>query len=145
VRALIIYESLTGTTRRAAHLIAERLREAGHEAVVSPVTHVDLQALKQADLVIVGAWTDGIVFFGQRPGRAHRLRRLPVMNGKRAVVYCTYAVDQGHTLEKLAAIVRDRGAEVVGGYAIKRTALEEGVDDFVARVLDALPAPAGGG
>lgn len=144
MRALIIYESLTGTTRRAAHLIAERLREAGHEAVVSPVTHVDLQALKEADLVIVGAWTDGIVFFGQRPGRAHRLRRLPVMHNKRAVVFCTYAIDQGRTLEKLADIVRSRGAEVVGGYAIKRTELTEGVDEFVGRVLDVLPTLAGG-
>lgn len=138
MKALIIYESLTGTTRRASYLIADRLREAGHEAVVSPVTHVDLQALKEADVVIVGAWTDGIVFFGQRPGRAHRLRRLPVMNGKRCVVFCTYAVDQGRTLEKLADIMRARGAEVVGGYAIRRTRLTEGVDEFVARVLDAL-------
>ncbi|MER3452682.1 MAG: hypothetical protein C4344_03125 [Acidimicrobiia bacterium] len=141
MKVLIIYESLTGTTRRAAFMIAERLYEEGHEAVVSPVTHVDLQALKEADLVVVGTWTDGIVFFGQGPGRAERLRRLPVMYGKRCVVYCTYAIDPGHTLEKLADILRDRGADVVGGLAIRRGALEEGVEELVRRLL-ALLVPA---
>lgn len=138
MKALIIYESLTGTTRRAAHLIAGHLRRSGHEAVVCPVTAVDLQALKEADLVIVGSWTDGIVFFGQRPGRAHRLRRLPVMHGKRCVVFCTYAIDQGRTLEKLADIVRGLGADVIGGYAIRRGELAEGVEEFVARLLQAV-------
>ena len=135
MRALVIYESLTGNTRKAAGLIATRLVEAGHEASVSPVTRVDMQALKDADLVVVGAWTDGFVFVGQRPGRAARLRALPVMVGKRCAVFCTYAIDSGRTLEKLTGIMQDRGAEVIGGYAIRRDRLTADVDEFVGRLL----------
>ena len=135
MRALVIYESLTGNTRKAAGLIAARLTEAGHEAAISPVSRVDMQALKDAELVVVGSWTDGFIFVGQRPGRAGRLRALPVMVGKRCAVFCTYAIDSGATLDKLSAIMRDRGADVIGGFAIRRDRIQADVDEFVARLL----------
>jgi hypothetical protein len=136
VRVVVIYESLTGNTRRASHLIADELVAAGHEAVVCPTTHVDLHALQQADLVVVGGWTDGLFFVGQRPGRAGRLRGLPALAGKRAVCFVTYALDAGHTLDKLVAIVEGLGATVEGGMTIRRDKLEAGAREFAAR-LDA--------
>jgi len=139
VRAVIIYESLTGNTRKTAHFIARELTQAGAKAAVCPITQLDYQALEAADLVIVGTWTDGIVIAGQRPGRAARLRRLPVLDRKRCLVYCTYAIDPGKTLHKLTGIVEERGATVLGGMAIKRNDLEGGARDFVARLLEAIP------
>ena len=65
------------TPARPSHLIADELRAAGHDAVACPTTDVDYQALHEADLVVVGGWTDGLFFVGQRPGRAGRLRNLP--------------------------------------------------------------------
>lgn len=138
MRAIVIYESMTGNTREAAHLIAAELERAGVTAVASPITMVDLQALSQADLVVVGTWVDGFILFGQRPGRSGRLARLPVIDGKTAAVYCTYAVDPGRTLSKLERLVRRRGGEVVGGYAIKRGSLAEGAREFVDRLLNVL-------
>ncbi len=138
VRTVVIYESLTGNTRHVAELIAAELRAAGGEATVCPVDRVDLAALAKADLVVVGSWTDGLIFVGQKPGRAGRLRAMPVIDGKKAAVFCTYAVDPGKTLSKLSAIVEDRGGRVIGGLAIRRNALEEGARDFVDRVLAAL-------
>ena len=140
MNAAIIYESLTGNTKKTAYLIAHELGQAGVAATVSPITNVDYQALEVADLVIVGTWTDGVVIAGQRPGRAQRLRRLPVLRGKRCLVYITYAVDPGKTLQKLSKIMEERGANVLGGMAIKRNNLEGGARDFVARLLDAIPA-----
>ncbi|MGI8793943.1 MAG: flavodoxin family protein, partial [Acidimicrobiales bacterium] len=95
MNVVVIYESLTGNTKKAAERIGSALRRAGAQATVCPVNRVDYEALSQADLVAVGAWTDGFVMFGQRPGRAGRLKRLPAMKGKKAVVFCTYAIDQG--------------------------------------------------
>jgi flavodoxin len=138
VNAVVISESLTGNTRRAAGLIAAELVARGVRATACPVTQIDYQALSAADVVIVGTWTDGIVFFGQRPGRAARLRAMPSMTGKKAVVFCTYAVDPGKTLDKLSDIVRERGGDVIGGMAIRRTNLWGGASDLVARLLDAM-------
>ncbi|HEX3540532.1 MAG TPA: flavodoxin family protein [Acidimicrobiales bacterium] len=140
MNAAIIYESLTGNTRKTAHLISQELVKAGVATSVSPITNIDYQALEVADLVIVGTWTDGMIFVGQRPGRAARLYHLPVLNRKLCLVYITYAIDPGKTLQKLTAIVEERGGNVLGGMAIKRSNLEGGARDFVARLLDAIPA-----
>ena len=140
MKALVIWESLTGTTRKAAELIAAGLRAAGVEASVSPVTAIDLAALSAADVVVVGSWTDGIVFVGQKPGRQSRLWSMPFLTGKRAFVYCTYAVDAGHAVDKLADIVRDRGAEVLGGRKVHRFHLERDCTAVVEQVLAGVPA-----
>lgn len=138
--ALVIWESLTGTTRKAANLIAAGLRAGGIETTVSPAARVDLAALSAASLVIVGTWTDGIVVVGQKPGRAARMWSLPFMTGKPAFVYCTYAVDPGHAVQKLAAIVESRGAEVIGGQTVSRFHLERDCTALVEQVLEAVPA-----
>lgn len=135
MRAIVIYESLTGNTRRAAEVIAAELQAAGHQAVACPTTAVDYQALQEADVVIVGGWTDGFVLFGQRPGRAGRLRKLPTLVGKRAVCYVTYAMNAGKTLDKLIGIVEGLGATVEGGMTIRRDRLEEGARELVDRLL----------
>lgn len=140
MKALVIWESVTGTTRKAAGLIAGGLRAGGLEASVCPATRVDHGALSAANLVVVGSWTDGLVFIGQKPGRQSRLWSLPFMTGKQAFVYCTYAVDAGHAVDKLAAIVTDRGAEVLGGKAVHRFHLQRDCAALVAQVLHAVPA-----
>ena len=67
-----------------------------------------------------------------------RLRQLPLLTGKQAYVFTTYAVDAGHALEKLADIVEDRGATVRGGRIVSRFHVardcDEIVGDIVARV-----------
>lgn len=140
MRAVVIHESLTGNTEKAAHHMVARLAEAGVEAVACPTTAVDYQALAAADLVVIGSWTDGLFLFGQKPARAARLAQLPYLTGKRAAVYCTYALETGRTLEKLEEIVRGLGADVIGGMAIKRSRLAEGSDEFVDRLLGVVAA-----
>jgi hypothetical protein len=135
VDAVVIYESLTGNTAKAGRAIAAGLTEAGIPTQAFPIKHIDYQALSNADLVIVGSWVDGLVLVGQRPGRAGRIRAMPALAGKRAVVYLTYAIDAGKALQKMSDAVAARGAEVLGGQLIRRDRLDEGVADFVDRVL----------
>ena len=135
MNAIVIYESLTGNTKKAAEHIVDEFIANGVSAVACPTTDVDYQALANADLVIVGSWTDGLFLFGQKPANAGRLSQIPFLAGKQAAVFCTYALETGKTLEKLEAIISDRGAEVVGGMAIRRNKLQEGSAEFVARLL----------
>ncbi len=140
MRAVVIYESLTGNTRTAAELIGQGLVAEGVATTVCPTTAVDYQAVADADLVIVGSWTDGLFFFAQRPARAGRLSQLPVLTGKRCAVFCTFALDPGKTLEKLTDLMVERGADVLGGMTIRRNDLEGGSREFVDRVLGVVPA-----
>ena len=140
MKVAIVYESLTGNTKKAAELIGRDLGLAGVPATIFPARHPDYQALAEADLVVVGTWTDGVFVVGQRPGRAQRLRHLPVLGGKRSLVFCTYALDPGQTLQKMTRILEGRGANVMGGMALRRNDLEGGARDFVDRLLEAIPA-----
>jgi hypothetical protein len=135
MKAAVIYESLTGNTRKAAGYIAAALERGGVATTVSPTTAIDYQALADADLVVLGTWTDGLVLFGQRPGRSGRLKKLPYMSGKQCAVFVTYAIDAGNVLDKFVALVEDRGGEVLGGMTIRRDDLVGGAKDFAERLL----------
>ena len=141
--AVIIYDSLTGNTLAAARTMADELFDRDIACRIIPVAGVEeaADAVAAADLVIVGTWTDGALIIGQRPGRKKRFRKLlPDLSGKRGVVYCTYAIAPGKTLDKLQAVVEGHGGQVAGGLAIRRDELDEGAREFIRRTLDAVPA-----
>lgn len=140
MEASIIYESMTGTTKRAASLIADNLYRHGVESAVFPVTAYNPAEVARAELVIVGSWTDGFLVVGQRPGRGKRFEALPDLTGKRAAVFCTYAINPGKTLEKLTSLVAAHGAEVIGGMALHRKRVAEGAADFADRVMSVVRA-----
>lgn len=142
--AVVIYETLTGNTRKAGERIARELGASGVSAVACPTTEIDYPALAAADVVIVGTWTDGMVLFGQRPGRAGRIwGKVPALDRKKTALYCTFAVAPGKTLPKLEAMLRDhQGADVIGGLAIRRNKIETGAETFVERLLSLTAAPA---
>jgi menaquinone-dependent protoporphyrinogen IX oxidase len=133
--AVVIYESLTGNTAKAGRAIAAQLTAAGVPTVACPITQIDYAALSRAELVIVGSWVDGLILVGQRPGRAGRIAKMPALAGKQAAVYLTYAIDPGKALQKLSDAVADLGADVLGGTTIRRDKLDQGVNDFVDRLL----------
>ena len=136
MNAIVIYESLTGNTRRAATRIGADLDASGVSTSVCPITEIDYAALAAADVVVVGTWTDGLFVVGQKPGRAIRMAKLlPVIDRKTAVVFCTYALRTGNTLPKLQGLVERKGGDVRGGLAIRRNKIEEGSEIFVDRLL----------
>lgn len=135
MEAVVIYESLTGNTAKAGRAIAAGLTAEGIATRAFPITKIDYQALADAELVVVGSWVDGLIFVGQRPGRLGRITSMPALAGKQAVVYLTYAIDPGHSLQKLSDAVEARGAEVLGGETIRRDKLAQGTADLVGRIL----------
>lgn len=135
MNVVVVYESLTGNTKRAAEAIGTELDRRGIDVAVFPVTEIDYQALALADLVVMGSWVDGLFVVGQKPGRSFRLETFPPIDGKRCVVFCTFAINPGKVLEKMTDIMEQRGAEVLGGMAIKRNKIEAGAVEFVDRTV----------
>ena len=54
-KAVIIYESVYGNTKRVAETIAEGMREAGVEVALHEVKGFDTAALKDYDTILVGS------------------------------------------------------------------------------------------
>ena len=141
----VVYESRTGTTRRLALAIGDELFAHGIRCTTYPTAGVTAEAVASADVLIVGTWTDGLFAVGQRPGGHRHLERMLAalagpdgegLAGKRCLVYCTYAVTPGRTLEKLATLVTDAGGSVSGGLAVRRDRLVEGAQALVSAATE---------
>lgn len=141
MKAALLVESLTGHTWRAAELIATDLAQEGWDITgLSPLKHPDHAAIQLADIVLVGTWVHGAFVVGQAPWALGAIGKLPAMQGKRAAVFCTFALNPGKTLDKMTAAVAGRGADVIGGLALHRAKLEDHAEQFALRLLDALEA-----
>lgn len=141
MKAAILFESLTGNTRRAGELIAVGLQQEGWGITgVSPVRRPDMQSIQDADMVVVGTWVHGLFVVGQAPWGLGAIQHLPAMRGKRAATFCTFALDPGRTLDRLGEAVRSVGADVVGGLALHRSRLEAHAEEFVGRLVAGVTA-----
>lgn len=140
MKAVILIESLTGNTWKAGERIAglleqERWTITGLDRVREP----DHAAIQDADMVIVGTWVHGLFVVGQAPFGLGAIGKLPMMRGKRAAVFCTFALHPKNSLDKLGDVVVRRGADLLGGVALNRAKLDEHSEVFVDRLLANLP------
>jgi flavorubredoxin len=140
MRAVVIYESLTGNTARAARLVADEVAAHGVDVAVYPITDIGLKDLAAADIVFVGTWVDGLILFGHRPGRVGRIKSMPVIDGKQVAAFMTYAVHAGKALDRFATVLDERGATVVATTLLRRDDLAAGVPEFVSASLATVPA-----
>ena len=142
MQAALVVESLTGNTWKAAELIANGLSQHGWGITgLSKVRHPDHASIQQADIVLVGTWVHGLFVVGMKPFAIPTIAGLPAMKGKRAAVFCTFALNPGDSLDRLTGAVQTTGARVIGGLALSRSKLEAHSEAFCERLVDAVVAP----
>jgi hypothetical protein len=86
--------------------------------------------------VLIGTWVHGLFVVGQTPWALGEIAKLPVMNGKQAAAFCTYALNPGKSLEKMTSVLGSLGADVLGGVALHRAKLAQHTGEFAARLVD---------
>ena len=140
MKAALLIESLTGNTQKAGDRIANDLQQVGWTITgVSWVKVPDFGSIQDADMIIVGTWVHGLFVVGQAPWGLGAISHLPAMHGKKAAVFCTFALSPGKTLDKLTSTVSLLGAEVIGGLALNRGKIEAHSEEFVTRLVDSVP------
>jgi len=140
MKAAILVESLTGNTWKAGERIGSLLQQEGWQITgLDRVREPNHAALQEADVGLVGTWVHGLFVVGQAPWGIGGISHLPVMRGKKAAVFCTFALNPGRTLDKLTTAVMDRSADVIGGLALNRGKIDEHSEVFVDRLLANLP------
>ena len=140
MKAAILVESLTGNTWKAGEQIGSLLQQEGWTITgLNRVREPDHAAIQEADMVLVGTWVHGLFVVGQAPWGLGSIDHLPMMRGKKAAVFCTFALNPGKSLDKLTNSVMGRGADVLGGVALNRSKLDEHSEVFVDRLLANLP------
>jgi hypothetical protein len=140
MKAAILVESLTGNTWKAGERIGGLLQQEGWTITgLDRVREPNHGAIQDADIVLVGTWVHGLFVVGQAPWGLGGIAKLPAMRGKKAAVFCTYALNPAKTLDKLTTSIMDRGADVLGGVALHRSKLDEHAEAFVDRLLANIP------
>ena len=115
MKALVIYDSQFGNTRRVAETIGAALGKVGEVAVV-PVGDANPDQLAGLDLLIVGSPTQR---FNPTPATTNFLKRIPAggLNGTRIAAFDTrFTVENIENIRILAFFVR------IFGYAAEKIA-----------------------
>ncbi len=144
MKVVVLFESRTGNTEKAAEYIAAALEKVGAEVVLAPAAWPPLDDLAEADLLFVGTWVDGAIIAGHRPGGLPVLRRLPMLWDIPVGAFMTYAIHPGRADRRFARFLeRDKGAEVVATAMFNRSRLPVGIPEFVAETIanSGLPLP----
>lgn len=96
-RALIVHHSKMGKTRRFAEAIGDRLARLGIDPTVVSVSSFRPEMLDGADLVLLGAWTHGLMIIGQHPDEdwVAFARALPPLGTRRVGLFTTYLIATG--------------------------------------------------
>ena len=109
-RALVLYNSKTGTTERFAKEIGDfLLREVITSKVVS-IFKFDPQDLEGVDIVLLGCWTSGLMIIFQHPERtwAEFARTLPNLHDKKVGLFTTYTLATGSMFREMKKHLRTR-------------------------------------
>ena len=142
LNVVVIHQSRTGNTRRAAELIGGAVASAGATVAVRPVTNIDYKELAEADLIFVGTWVDGLILFGHRPGDSSKVRQIPKLWDKPVAAFMTHAVNPGNAAARLSDLLEGHGASVVAARSLNRRRLDDEAPAFAAEVLASISAPA---
>jgi flavodoxin len=115
---MIVYDSLTGTTAAAAAAMGKILEEQSHHCQVQSTSQADPAGASEADLICIGSWVKGLFIIRQHPteGTMWFIDQLENLEGKNAVVFCTYKLATGSTLRQMARALEGKGAKVVGQF-----------------------------
>ena len=102
-RAVIVYRSRTGTTRRLAEEIGAFLATRDVDPQVVSIGECDVGALRDADFVLLGCWTSGLMIARQGPDQLwiDFARAIPAITGPRIGLFTTYKLATGSMFAKM--------------------------------------------
>ncbi len=102
-RAVVVYRSRTGITRRYGEGIAEHLRGRGIDVSVLSVGDCDPATLADCDYLFLGCWTSGLFVIAQRPDGPWLsfVRDLSRLERPRVALFTTYKLVTGSMFPKM--------------------------------------------
>jgi flavodoxin len=104
-KALVVYRSRTGVTRRYAEEIGAYLRTKDLESTVASVGECDFAAMGEADYLLLGCWTSGLFVVRQHPDGPWLsfVRAMPALphDGPKVGLFTTYKLRAGSQLPRM--------------------------------------------
>lgn len=114
-RALIIYNSQTGTTRNLGIDIRNLCQANGIESKIVDTKEFTTDLLENADYLFLGSWTHGLMICLQHPDKlwVSFTKSLPEIKGKKIVLFTTYKLATGSMFRKMRKLIKCGATDVV--------------------------------
>ena len=135
MRVVVLHQSRTGNTKKAAELIGGAVQSSGASVSVRSVSNIDYKELADADLIFVGTWVDGLIMFGHRPGDSGKIKKVPKLWDKNVIAFMTHALNPGNAAEQMASLLEEHGANVLATRSLNRHHLESEAPAFANEAL----------
>ena len=102
-KALIVYNSKHGTTKKFSENIGAYLTEKGSETEIVSVEEFNESMTTDKDIVLLGAWTHGLMIFLQHPDKpfVNFAKSAPSLSGKKVALFTTYKLATGTMFKKM--------------------------------------------
>jgi flavodoxin len=96
-KAVIIFNSKTGITRKYAEEIGAFLKSKGMEVRILSIQDYKKELLEKADYLLLGCWTSGLMLFLQHPEKAWKefAAKLPDKILSKTALFTTYKMLTG--------------------------------------------------
>jgi flavodoxin len=109
-KAVIVYQSKTGTTKKYSEEIGDFFSSNGFETTISSISDFDNISLINADFVFLGCWTKGMFLFFQHPDKEwiSFAKKLSLNNGVKVGLFATYKVATGSMFNKMKKHLNDK-------------------------------------
>ncbi|HEY4789032.1 MAG TPA: flavodoxin family protein [Bacteroidales bacterium] len=116
MKALVVYYSKNGTTRRFAEAIAYQVRKRVEDIQIKSIEEVTSHDILNSDLLYLGCWTSGRFLFGQKPGKPwiDFVANLPMVEGKKTVLFTTYRLTSGSMFRNMKKLLTPKGYHIIG-------------------------------
>jgi len=121
MKACVLYISRTGNTKRLAEAISELLNAPVFDVAASP----DPSVADDFNLLVIGTPVMGL---RPTPEMHSFVKRLPECTGKKAILFCTYAIRKGKTLNVLEKELSGKGYVTV--LSVSKRGLKPSKADF---------------
>jgi flavodoxin len=111
-KAIVVYRSHSGVTRRYGEEIAAFLTARGIAAQAVSVGDCDMAALAEMDYLLLGCWTSGLFVIRQHPDEPWLafVREMPATPRPKVALFTTYQLRTGSQFPKMRAALAGKTA-----------------------------------
>jgi flavodoxin len=125
MKACVIYFSRTGNTKSMAEAISDSIKASAFD-----ITSCEPSVVEDFDMLILGTPVEGL-----RPAKEilNFIEQMPEAEGKKTIVFCTYALWKARTLRTLANKLAKKGYDTV--LSVSKKGVKPNKTDF-SDILD---------
>ncbi len=115
MKGLIIYNSKKGHTKKYGEEIGKYLSGKNWDTKVISIDKFDEKDIRDADIVFLGSWTNGMFLMFQHPDKkwVKFVNKLPEIKDKKVGLFTTYTIATGSMFRSMEKRLKDKITEVM--------------------------------